>query len=210
MRIDAQRNRELLLAAACDAFVDVGPHAPLDSIARRAGVGIGTLYRHFPGRSALLRAVAEDVIARTAASARAALAEEPTGFDALRRYLHDALDVGIAVMNRIHAEIDKDAEYRGWSDAAAGALRQIIDRARDEGTLRPDAEFGDVSLVLVRFTRPIGAGFDPALERPLAHRQLDVYIDGLRARGADGIDGATLLPAETALPLQRLRRMSGR
>jgi AcrR family transcriptional regulator len=210
MRIDAQRNRQLLLEAACDAFVDLGPHAPLDSIARRAGVGIGTLYRHFAGRSALLRAVAEDVITRTTAAARTALVEEPTGFDALRRYLHDALDVGIAVMNRIHDEIDKDAEYRAWSNAAAGAVRQVIDRARSEGTLRPDAEFGDVGLVLVRFTRPIGAGFDPALERPLAHRQLDVYVDGLQARGADGTDGATPLPAETALPLERLRRMGGR
>jgi AcrR family transcriptional regulator len=210
MRIDAQRNRQLLLAAARDAFVDQGPHAPLESIARRAGVGIGTLYRHFPGRSALLRAVAEDVMARTAAAARAALDEEPTGFDALRRYLHDALDVGIAVMNRIHGEIDKDAEYRGWSDAAAGALGEILDRARSEGTLRPDAEFGDVGLALVRFTRPIGAGFDPALERPLAHRQLDVYIDGLRNPHADGLDGSTTLASEAALPLEGLRRMGGR
>lgn len=181
MRVDAQRNRQLLLAAACEAFVDQGPHAPLESIARRAGLGIGTLYRHFPGRSALLRAVAEDVLTRTRAAARAALAEEPTGFDALRRYLHDALDVGIAVMNRIHDEIDKDAEYRGWRDATVGAVREIVDRARAEGTLRPDAEFGDIGLVLVRFTRPIGAVFDPEVERPLAHRQLDVYIDGLRA-----------------------------
>ena len=210
MRVDAQRNRQLLLAAACDAFVDQGPHAPLDSIARRAGVGIGTLYRHFPGRSALLRAVAEDVITRTGAAARAALAEEPTGFHALRRYLHDALDVGIAVMNRIHDEIDIDDEYWGWSNATSGALQQIVDRARGEGTLRPDAEFADVGVVLVRFTRPIGGGFDPALERPLAHRQLDIYIEGLRARGADGVDGAKPLPAETALPLERLRRMGGR
>jgi AcrR family transcriptional regulator len=197
MRVDAQRNRQLLLAAACEAFVDLGPHAPLDSIARRAGVGIGTLYRHFPGRSALLRAVAEDVITRTGAAARAALAEEPTGFDALHRYLHDALDVGIAVMNRIHDEIDIDDEYREWSDATAGALSDIVDRARGEGTLRPDVEVADVGVVLVRFTRPIGGDLDPELERPLAHRQLDIYIEGLRARGA-------------ALPRQRLRRMGGR
>ena len=215
MRVDAERNRQLLLAAACEAFVEMGPHAPLDSIARRAGVGIGTLYRHFSGRSALLRAVAEDVVTRTSAAARAALAEEPTGFDALRRYLHDALDVGIAVMNRIHGEIEKDAEYRGWANAATDGLRQIIDRARDEGTLRPGAEFADVSLVLVRFATPIGSGFDPELERPLAHRHLDIYVDGLRAgnrQAAADINstGAAPLPAETALSLQRLQRMGGR
>lgn len=209
MRVDAQRNRQLLLGAACEAFLDQGPHAPLDSIARRAGVGIGTLYRHFPGRSALLRAVAEDVFTRTSAAARAALVEEPTGFDALRRYLHDALDVGIAVINRIHGEIDMDDEYWGWSDSTAGALNEIVDRARGEGTLRPDVELADVGVVLVRFTRPIGGGFDPEIERPLAHRQLDIYIEGLRARGADGLDGSTPLPAETA-PLERPRRMGGR
>jgi AcrR family transcriptional regulator len=66
-------------------FVEVGTEAPLELIARRAGVGIATLYRHFPHRGALVRAVAVDAMSRTLAEARGALAEERDGFAALRR-----------------------------------------------------------------------------------------------------------------------------
>ena len=80
MRADAQKSRRLLLDAACALLIEVGPDASLEAIARRAGVGIATLYRHFPQRSALVRAVAVDVMARTYAEAAAVPAEE-----ALRR-----------------------------------------------------------------------------------------------------------------------------
>ncbi len=65
MRADAQKSRRLLLDAACALLIEVGPDASLEAIARRAGVGIATLYRHFPQRSALVTAVAVDVMART-------------------------------------------------------------------------------------------------------------------------------------------------
>ena len=74
LRADARRNREQLLLAARDVFVERGPDAPLEDVAQRAGVGIGTLYRRFPDRQALLRAVALDVLARVTAEAHAALA----------------------------------------------------------------------------------------------------------------------------------------
>src|SRR5437870_4758030 len=88
LRADAMRNRAHVLAAARDVFVEHGADAPLDEIARRAGVGIATLYRRFPDREALLRAVALDVLARTGDEARAAEAEEPDPFGALGRYMH--------------------------------------------------------------------------------------------------------------------------
>lgn len=203
MRADAERNRRRLLDAACEAFLDQGPEASLEAIARAAGVGIGTLYRHFPDRSRLLRALAHDVITRTAAEADAALEAEPSAFDALRRYLHRALDVGVPVMSRIHMLIDKDDEYRAWADAGVSALHRIFSQARREGSLRPDVEFADVGTVLVRFARPIGGGFTPALERPVAHRQLDIYVDGLRA------GTTTPLSPDAALSLERLRGMGG-
>src|SRR5216683_2549991 len=83
LRADARRNRRQALAAAAQVFVEQGADAPLDDIARRAGVGIATLYRRFPDREALVRAVAVDVLARTAHEARQALAEEPDAFAAL-------------------------------------------------------------------------------------------------------------------------------
>src|SRR5205814_1799803 len=77
LRADARRNREQILLTARDVFVELGPEAPFDAIARRAGVGIATLYRRFPDRQALLRAVVLDVLGHVAREARAALVEEP-------------------------------------------------------------------------------------------------------------------------------------
>src|SRR4051794_32627452 len=87
LRADARRNREQLLEAARDVFVEHGPNAPLDEIARRAGVGIATLYRRFPDRESLMRAVVLDVLARVGHQARLAQAEEPDALAALIRYM---------------------------------------------------------------------------------------------------------------------------
>ncbi len=83
MRADAQRSRGQLLDAACALITEVGPQVSLEAIARRAGVGIATLYRHFPRREDLVTAVAVDVLTRTRAEAQAALAEERDSFAAL-------------------------------------------------------------------------------------------------------------------------------
>ena len=74
MRADAQRNRRLLLDAACALFIEFGLQVSLAAVSRRAGVSIATLYRHFPDRKALVTAVAADVMARTRVEARTALA----------------------------------------------------------------------------------------------------------------------------------------
>jgi AcrR family transcriptional regulator len=95
MRIDARRNRERLLTAARNVFVEQGVDAPLEDIAQRAGVGIATLYHRFPDRVALMRAVALHVLTQVAAEARAALAEESDSFHALARYLHRSLGLRI-------------------------------------------------------------------------------------------------------------------
>src|SRR5438445_6413969 len=111
LRPDARRNRDQVLAAARDVFVDAGVDAPLDEVARRAGVGIATLYRRFPDRDALVRAVALDVLDRTAQEARRALAEEPDPFNGLARYMHRALDLRIsAVMPALIGRLSFDHE----------------------------------------------------------------------------------------------------
>jgi AcrR family transcriptional regulator len=122
MRADARRNLEQILRAARDVFVELGPDAPLEEIARRAGVGIATLYRRFPERRALMRAVALDVLSHVAEEARAALAEEPTPFQALARYMHRALDLRIgAVMPALvgHISLDDVAMLRARDESAA-------------------------------------------------------------------------------------------
>ncbi|HVD29771.1 MAG TPA: helix-turn-helix domain-containing protein [Mycobacteriales bacterium] len=162
MREDARRNRERLLAAARDVFVEQGANAPLDDIARRAGVGIATLYRRFPDRPALLRQVALDLLGRSAHEAGAALAEEPDAFGALARYLHRALDLRIAaVMPVLVGQLQMDDELRAASHASTQAVDRIIAAARADGSMRSDATSGDVGMLLVRLSRPLPGPFRP-------------------------------------------------
>ncbi len=205
MRADARRNREQILLAAREVFADHGPGAPLEEVSRRAGVGIGTLYRRFPDRASLLRALALDVLGRAAQEARLALAEEPTAFQALARYMHRALDLRIgvvmpALVNQIPIE---DAEMLRARDEASTPVQKMIDGAQADGTLRPDVVFGDIGMLIIRLARPLPGPFPRTLDDRLAHRHLDLLLDGLRAARDRP---AAPLP-EPALTLANLRAM---
>lgn len=208
MRADARRNRDQILLAARDVFAEQGPNAPLDEIAARAGVGIGTLYRRFSDRRALQRAVALDVLRRSGHEARLALAEEPDAFHALVRYMHRALDLRVAVvistlMEQIPMEEDEMLHTR---DASSQPIQDMIAQAQAEGTLRPDVAFGDIGLLIVRLSRPLPAPISREMSDRLAHRHLDLLIDGLRAHPGQSTPG-TPLPSP-ALELADLRAMS--
>lgn len=184
LRADARRNLDRILAAARDVLVEQGPGAPLDEIARRAGVGIATLYRRFPDRRSLSRAVALDVWRRVAQETQLALAEEPNAFQALVRYMHRALDLQIgAVMPLLADRVPVDEEVRRARDRSAEAVQKLIDAAKAEGTLRPEVAFGDIGLLLIRLSRPLPGPFPRALDDALARRHLNLFIDGLRAAG---------------------------
>ncbi len=183
IRADARRNREQILVAAREVFAFQGPGAPLEEIAQRAGVGIGTLYRRFPDRQSLLRAVALDVLASVAHEARSALDEEPDAFRALTRYMHRALDLRIGVVmpalaNQIPME---DTEMLHTREEATKPVQAIIDRAQADGTLRPDVAFGDIGLLIIRLARPLLDPFSGTLDARVAHRHLDLVLDGLWA-----------------------------
>jgi AcrR family transcriptional regulator len=182
LRADARRNRDQLLVAARDVFVEEGPDAPLEDIARRAGVGIATLYRRFPDRPSLMRAVVLDVLGRTAYEARLALAEEPDAFRALIRYMHRAVDLRVAaVIPALLGQLSlDDEETLRARDEASRPLQAIIDAAHSAGSLRPDVTFADIGLLVIRFSRPLPGAFAPDLNDRLAHRHLDLLITGLR------------------------------
>ncbi len=184
MRADAQRNRRRLLDAAVAVTLELGGEPTMDAVARRAGVGIGTLYRHFPDRQALLRTMVVDVLDRTIEHAENALAEAPTGGEALRRYLHAAVDTGLGVVNLVYSILD-DTDWPDQRAAAQDLLGQLVEAGRRDGALSAAIDAGDVALAAIRFCRPLAIGLDPADERAIAHRQLDTYLDGL-ASGADG------------------------
>ncbi len=197
LRADASRNRERILAAARDVFVEEGAGAPLEDIAKRAGVGIATLYRRFPDRESLMRGVALDILGQNTDEARLALAEEPDAVSALARYLHRALDIRIsAVFSALLGQIPMDdAEILRLRDESTEPVQRMIELAQAEGTLRPDVAFGDIGTILVRLSRPLPGRFPRDLDDGLAHRHLDLLIDGLRVvsgRAAAGLSGPAM------------------
>ncbi|WP_137812344.1 TetR/AcrR family transcriptional regulator [Gandjariella thermophila] len=177
MRADARRNYERLVATARDVFTEQGPDAPLDDIARRAGVGPGTLYRHFPTREALVEAVYRGEIADLSARAYQLL-EDFSPADALVAWL--AEQVRFATLKRglaatLKAVVDRDSETFAWChttlrDAAAA----VVTRAQEAGAIRPDVTPTDV----LRLCHGVAVATEHAPDD--ADRLLSVLLDGLR------------------------------
>ena len=187
LRADARNNRARILAAATDVFVEQGPGAPLEEISRRAGTGIATLYRRFPDRAALMQAVVIDALHRTTEEARRAAAEETDPFAALARYMHRTLDVRIAaVIPALLGEVSlTDEETLRARKEGIQIIQDLIEGAQRAGTLRPDVHFGDIGLLIVRLSRPLPGSFPRDVNNELAHRHLDVVLDGLRTSTGD-------------------------
>lgn len=182
MRADARRNRRRLIDAAVGLILLSGGEPAMDAVATRAGLGIGTLYRHFPNRQELLRAVVLDVLDRTIERGRAALADSPNGHEALRRYMHDAADTGLGVVNIVHPMVDTPV----WPDrreAAEEVLQRLVEAAQRDGAIGEDVTTRDIAMATIRFCRPLGLGLDPETELAITHRQLDHYLRGLTVGG---------------------------
>jgi AcrR family transcriptional regulator len=183
LRADARRNRERILAAARAVFIERGIDAPLDEIAQRSGVGIATLYRRFPTRQALIEAVALDIVRQTAEEAALALAEEPSPLSALTRYMHRALDlhVGVLMPSLVGGQQStRNEEFLRAREAGANSIRTIVDRAKADGSIRPDVTAADIGLLIIRLNRPLLSPFPRDLADCLSHRHMELVIDGLR------------------------------
>lgn len=179
-RADARRNREQILRAAADLILEQGPTVAMELIARRATVGIATLYRHFPDRTVLLRHVALDTLSRSATEARAALAEEPDAFTALARFMHDSVDLRIgAVMPVLADRVEMDEELLEARRLSREAHDALVVAAHEEGSLRPDVTAGDIGLLIIRFTPPLPGAITPEDNHRLSHRHLELMLDGL-------------------------------
>jgi AcrR family transcriptional regulator len=177
-RADARRNYEQLIAAAREAFTEADRSASLEEIARRAGVGIGTLYRHFPTRTDLIQAVYVDEVEALAESAEAVANDEP--WDALIRWLHGFVGyiaTKQALADELFAVADHNAEvFRNSRAALRAAGEPLVARAQAAGEVRPDANIDDI-------IRMVGAiAKMPANEPGEIERVLDIALDGLRTR----------------------------
>ncbi|ORB74909.1 TetR family transcriptional regulator [Mycobacterium scrofulaceum] len=151
MRSDARRNRERLLEVATAAFAQGRP-VSLESIAREAGVGIGTLYRHFPSREALVEAIYRAELAEVAAAAGRLLERHPPK-DALRRWMDRyagfvAAKRGMA--ESLHALFDSGAMQPSQTrDSIVGAVDLLLRAGAEEGSLRADVQADDVVSSLI-------------------------------------------------------------
>ncbi len=181
-RADARRNYDLLLAAAAAAFAERGADdVSLEEIARRAGVGIGTLYRHFPNRQALLEAVYKDQVDGLEVLAGKLLVAESPG-DALAEWVRAFVAFGRAkrsLSTALVATIGKDSELMS---ACSMVLRRstdaVLSRAQDAGAARQDVQGADI----FRLTHGLIMAMDAApSDAEQSDRLVALVIDGLRS-----------------------------
>ena len=185
LRADARRNREKVLAAARAVFSENGRDAQMDDVARRAGVGVGTVYRHFPTKEALIEALVVDAFETIAAHAHEALAiEDP--WEAFTSVMWRGAEVmaGDRALSEVFAAIPggPDDLVPTIEDLKA-TVGEIVRRAQEAGALREDAMIDDVPMLMC------GIGSATKKEHTCAvpwRRHLSIVLDGLRAPGASG------------------------
>jgi AcrR family transcriptional regulator len=183
LRADARRNREAVVAAARAVFAEQGREAQMDDVARRAKVGVGTVYRHFPTKEALIEALAVDSFARLTAIAREAL----DATDPWEAFV-DVLWRGGEIMAGDRALTEVVMATPGAMEAGAGAsaemvavVEQLVRRAQDAGRLRPDVITDDIGMLMCG----LGSATRKAHACPGSwRRHLAILIDGLRADAA--------------------------
>lgn len=179
LRADAQRNREALLESAAQAFGERGTDASLEDVARRAGVGIGTLYRHFPTRDALVEAAYRRGVERICDAADRLLTEQP-GDIALELWMRDfvgyiATKRGLAATLKIAADAHTDL-FVYVHERIRAALSSLLDAAAQTGRIRTDVDSAD----LIRALGGICMVSDQADWQDQARRLVALLMDGLR------------------------------
>jgi AcrR family transcriptional regulator len=181
LRADARRNRDRILASARAAFAESGDDVQIDDVARHAGVGVGTVYRHFPTKQALLTELVRQTFRLFTEQAREVVEADGEPFalieGLMRRIAQTAAgDVGVQYAL---ASSDGPAwqESEAEQDELLAVIAELIERARQAGTIRPDAEATDIGMLMCGVCNVMGPrpGFD-------WRRHVDLVIDTLRAR----------------------------
>ena len=182
LRADARRNRERILESARAAFAESGDEVQIDDVARHAGVGVGTVYRHFPTKQALLAELVRQTFRLSTGWAREALEAggEPFALieGLLRRIAETAAgDVGVQYALTSSAAQAARSEAQAEQDELIAVIAELTGRARRAGTIRPGIEATDIAMLICGVVSAMGPrpGFD-------WRRHLDLVIDTLRAR----------------------------
>ena len=182
LRADASRNRDTLLAAATRAFASSDAEPSMRAIAREAGVGIATLYRHFPTRESLVDAVYHDQVERLTVGARELLGQLPPA-EAMRRWMDlfgDWLMTKHGMINTLLAMIESGEIALAQTRAELlDVITSILEAGRAAGDLRADVTAEDIAASLLGIFTVAGK---PG-QRPQADRLLNLLMDGLRPSG---------------------------
>jgi AcrR family transcriptional regulator len=175
-RLDARRNREMILRVAGEAFARSGDLVSLDDIARRAGLGRATVYRHFPDRNALGFAVASERLASVARRF------EGSSF---RDLLHAVLRMQVEHRSlvQLFRELPERAQWR-YTDALLTVLRPAFRRAQEEGSLRRDFQLTDLPLVFEMVEGALAGGPSAVDRSASTERLVRALLDGLFDRAA--------------------------
>src|SRR6266700_7613612 len=184
MRADARRNYQRLLSAAAAEFAEHGADdVSHEEIARRAGVGIGTLYRHFPTRQALLEAVYRDQVESLRARAEELREAESPG-DAFAEWLRAMVRFSStkrSMTSALLATLGTDSELlSACATVIRGSAESLLVRAKQAGVVRPDADAGDV----IRLVHAVNIATEKSADPGQADRMLALIVDGLRPRPA--------------------------
>ncbi len=177
-RSDAVINREILMRAATVAVHREGPRVPLATIAADAGVGIGTLYRHFPTREQLLADLTHRSFERVLANAQAAERDASTGIDALRRFMRAAVDQRNELVLPLHGGPQVSApQTLAVRERVHRAITHMIERGRNDGTINRTVMARDIITLgsMLAQPREPDPGWDATCDR-----LLDTYLNGLR------------------------------
>lgn len=179
LRADAARNRARVLEVAYETFADEGLSVPIDEIARRAGVGAGTVYRHFPTKDDLYRAVIEDRLEVVMGAGRACLASDAPG-EALFDFLRSMVRWGETDQGLVDAlaglGIDVNALVPDVEEEFLALLGQLLAAAQGAGAVRADVTPADVKTLLV------AANAAQRYNADAAERVIGLMMDGLRPR----------------------------
>jgi AcrR family transcriptional regulator len=178
VRADARRNVDALLRAAMDVFAESGVDAPIRTIAARAGVGVGTLYRHFPQRSDLIKAIIQREV-EACVEAAATLAEARAPDEALASWMQRLVDLAGTKRGLGAALHSGDPAFQSLPDYVLGqlvpALRGLLDAAAAAGAIRGDVDAGELLFAGLRLAAPASEG-----DVPQARRMMALLVDGLR------------------------------
>ena len=193
LRADARRNRDLIVAAAQELFLEQGVDVPLEEVARRAGVGVGTLYRRFPDRDALLRAVGEESLRRLVDLAETSWREEPDAWHALCRFLRGSIALRLGLLPaklepHLHQRMRVGQDLHEMRQRIIATVLRMTERAQADGALRADVGPGDIALLMtLNVYTPPGLPDEQAMPRVV-----EIMLNGLRADAGPPIPGAPL------------------